>query len=43
MNADKIFVMDKGQIVESGTPDHILKSEQELVKDFMAEVDRGSH
>ncbi|MEK2689339.1 ABC transporter ATP-binding protein [Bdellovibrio sp. GT3] len=36
--ADRIIVLDKGQIVEMGTPDELKKSEVPLVKDFLAEV-----
>jgi phospholipid/cholesterol/gamma-HCH transport system ATP-binding protein len=44
--ADRIIVLDGGQIVASGTPDEIRHSTVPLVKDFMAEVnstalDRG--
>jgi phospholipid/cholesterol/gamma-HCH transport system ATP-binding protein len=36
--ADRIVVLDKGQIVDIGTPDELKKSTQPLVKDFLAEV-----
>ncbi len=36
--ADRIIVLDKGQIVDQGTPDELKKSQQPLVKDFLAEV-----
>ncbi len=36
--ADRIVVLDQGQIVEQGTPAQIMKSTHPLVKDFMAEV-----
>lgn len=36
--ADRIVVLDKGQIVESGTPDQLKKSKVPLVMDFLAEV-----
>ncbi|WP_413576315.1 ABC transporter ATP-binding protein [Bdellovibrio sp. HCB290] len=36
--ADRIIVLDKGQIVEMGTPEELKKSEVPLVKDFLAEV-----
>lgn len=36
--ADRIMVLDKGQIVAFGTPDEMKKSTQPLVKDFLAEV-----
>lgn len=36
--ADRIIVLDQGQIVDQGTPDHIRISKQPLVRDFMFEV-----
>jgi phospholipid/cholesterol/gamma-HCH transport system ATP-binding protein len=36
--ADRIIVLDKGQIVEMGTPDELKKSQHPLVKDFLSEV-----
>ena len=36
--ADRIIVLDKGQIVAMGTPADLKKSEVPLVKDFLAEV-----
>lgn len=36
--ADRIVVLDKGQIVEQGTPDELKKSQVPLVRDFLAEV-----
>lgn len=36
--ADRIIVLDQGQIVDQGTPEEILKSKAPLVMDFMAEA-----
>ncbi|QLY25389.1 ABC transporter ATP-binding protein [Bdellovibrio sp. KM01] len=36
--ADRIIVLDKGQIVAMGTPGELKKSEVPLVQDFLAEV-----
>ncbi|WII72738.1 ABC transporter ATP-binding protein [Bdellovibrio sp. 22V] len=36
--ADRIVVLDKGEIVALGTPDELKKSTHPLVKDFLAEV-----
>lgn len=36
--ADRIIVLDKGQIVEQGTPEVLKASEHPLVKDFLAEA-----
>lgn len=36
--ADRIVVLDKGQIVEQGSPQEIMKSKHPLVVDFMSEV-----
>lgn len=36
--ADRIIVLDKGQIVDQGTPNELKKSTHVLVKDFLAEV-----
>ncbi|MFM6930453.1 MAG: ABC transporter ATP-binding protein [Bdellovibrio sp.] len=36
--ADRIIVLDKGQIVAMGTPAELKKSEVPLVRDFLAEV-----
>lgn len=40
--ADRIVVLDKGEIIEQGTPKEIQKSQHPLVRDFMAEVNEGS-
>lgn len=36
--ADRIVVLDKGEIVDQGTPEEIRNSQQPLVKEFMSEV-----
>lgn len=36
--ADRIIVLDKGRIVEDGTPDDLKRSQQPLVREFLAEV-----
>lgn len=36
--ANRIVVLDKGEIVEQGTPDQLKMSKAPLVKDFLAEV-----
>lgn len=36
--ADRIIVLDKGEIVEQGTPAELMKSKQPLVRDFLAET-----
>ncbi len=36
--ADRIIVLDKGNIVEQGTPEELKKSEHPLVKDFLMEA-----
>jgi phospholipid/cholesterol/gamma-HCH transport system ATP-binding protein len=36
--ADKIIVLDKGNIVDSGTPEELKKSQHPLVKDFLLEA-----
>lgn len=36
--ADRIVVLDKGQIVEQGSPAELKRSTHPLVKDFLAEV-----
>jgi phospholipid/cholesterol/gamma-HCH transport system ATP-binding protein len=36
--ADWIVVLDKGEIVDQGTPEQLKKSEKQLVKDFLSEV-----
>lgn len=40
--ADKIIVLDQGNIVAQGTPKEMLQSKVPLVEDFMAEVKNGS-
>ncbi|MCB0390227.1 MAG: ABC transporter ATP-binding protein [Bdellovibrionales bacterium] len=39
--ADKIIVLDKGNIIEQGTPDEIKKSQVELVVGFLEEVEHA--
>jgi phospholipid/cholesterol/gamma-HCH transport system ATP-binding protein len=36
--ADRILVLDKGEIVAQGTPEELKKSQQPLVKDFLSET-----
>ena len=36
--ADRIIVLDKGNIVEQGTPEDLKKSDHPLVKDFLMEA-----
>jgi phospholipid/cholesterol/gamma-HCH transport system ATP-binding protein len=36
--ADKIAVLDAGQVIDYGTPDEILKSKVKLTKDFLADL-----
>jgi phospholipid/cholesterol/gamma-HCH transport system ATP-binding protein len=36
--ADKIIVLDQGQIIEHGSPEDLKKSQVPLVKDFLSEV-----
>jgi phospholipid/cholesterol/gamma-HCH transport system ATP-binding protein len=36
--ADRIMVLDKGKVIEEGTPEDLKKSEQPLVKDFLMEI-----
>lgn len=40
--ADRIIVLDKGKIIEQGTPKDLLNSQQPLVKDFLAEMKEGA-
>ncbi len=40
--ADKIFVMDQGKVVFSGTPDELLQSDNELVKSLLNSEEYGS-
>lgn len=40
--ANKIIVLDKGQIVAQGTPEDMLQSKVPLVEDFLAEVKSAS-
>jgi phospholipid/cholesterol/gamma-HCH transport system ATP-binding protein len=39
--ADRIIVLDKGEIIDQGTPTELLKSKVPLVEDFLAEVKDG--
>jgi phospholipid/cholesterol/gamma-HCH transport system ATP-binding protein len=36
--ADRILVLDQGSIIEQGTPKELMKSQQPLVRDFLAET-----
>lgn len=36
--ADRIMVLDKGQVIEQGTPEDLKRSEVPLVKDFLMEI-----
>ena len=36
--ADRIMVLDKGEVIEEGTPEDLKNSEQPLVKDFLMEI-----
>ncbi len=36
--ADRIIVLDKGQVVGQGTPEELKKSSHQLIKDFLSEV-----
>lgn len=38
--ADRIVVLDKGNIVASGSPSELMASDHPLVRDFLAEVER---
>lgn len=40
--ADRIIVLDKGKIIEQGTPKDLLNSNQPLVQDFLAEMKEGA-
>lgn len=40
--ADRIVVLDKGHIVEQGTPEDLLKSKNQLVSDFLMEAKESS-
>jgi phospholipid/cholesterol/gamma-HCH transport system ATP-binding protein len=39
--ADRIIVLDKGEIIEQGTPKQLFESKVPLVVDFLAEVKDG--
>lgn len=39
--ADRIVVLDQGEIVDQGTPDQLKKSKAPLVRDFLAEALEG--
>ena len=36
--ADHVIVLDKGQIVEQGSPDDLRRSQVPLVRDFLQEA-----
>jgi phospholipid/cholesterol/gamma-HCH transport system ATP-binding protein len=39
--ADRIVVLDQGQIVDQGTPDQLMQSKIPLVQDFLSEAIEG--
>lgn len=41
--ADRIIVLDKGNIVAQGTPQELMRSEVPLVRDFLSEVENENH
>lgn len=41
--ADRIAVLDAGRVVDSGTPDEILKSQVQLTRDFLSDLKESSN
>ncbi len=41
--ADKIAVLDAGQVIDFGTPQEILKSNIQLTRDFLADLNESGH
>lgn len=39
--ADRIIVLDQGQIIDQGTPEELKRSQVPLVRDFLSEVTEG--
>jgi ABC-type proline/glycine betaine transport system ATPase subunit len=41
--AEKIAVLDAGQVIDFGTPQEILKSNIQLTRDFLADLNESGH